>query len=155
MRVLLLSGLLISSLSVGQDNPNRLFQLRELQKVTITYSGGKKLAAWLMDTSAKRQEGMMFLNPGDLNLDQAMLFVFHDSAERGFWNNNVKFDLDIAYLDAKGKVITVKVLKKMDTSTVASDGPAKYVLEMKRGGFKKHGIVKGTIFKLNGITARS
>lgn len=154
MRIAIISAILFAGAALAQDNPNRLYQLRELQKVTITYSGGKRLSAWLMDTSAKRQEGMMFLNPGDLTLDQSMLFIFPDSAERDFWNNNVKFDLDIAYLDSKGKVFTVKVLKKMDTSTVTSDGPARYVLEMKRGGFKKHGIAKGTLFKLSGLTAR-
>lgn len=154
MRSALLLTALLAALAFAQDNPNRLYQLRELQKATISYTGGRKLATWLMDTSAKRQEGMMFLNPQDLTLDQSMLFIFPDAAPRAFWNNNVKFDLDIAYIDAQGKVFTIKVLHKMSTASVTSDGSAKYVLEMKRGGFKKHGIAKGTVFKLSGLAAR-
>jgi uncharacterized membrane protein (UPF0127 family) len=139
--------LILAASALAQDNPNRLYQLRELKSTTISY-GAKKLKVMLMDNASKRQEGMMFLNPTELKPNGAMLFVFGDSQDRSFWNNNVKFDLDIAYIDAKGKAFTLKILKKMDTSSVPSGGAAKYVLEMKRGMFAKLGIKKGTTFKI-------
>lgn len=130
------------------DNPNRIHQLRELATTTLKI-GGKSVPVWIMDDNSKRAEGMMFLSAKDTPLNKGMIFVFNDSSPRSFWNQNVPIDLDIAYIDANYKVIHVTILKKMDTSSVPSNGSAKYVLEMRRGGFKPLGIKVGT--KVEGL----
>ncbi|MBX3118748.1 MAG: DUF192 domain-containing protein [Fimbriimonadaceae bacterium] len=132
-----------------QDNPNRLNQLHELTVAELKI-GKKPLKAWVMDNNSKRQEGMMFLTEKETPLDKGMIFVFKDSAPRSFWNHNVPIDLDIAYIDANGKVIRVTILKKQDPASVPSNGDAKYVLEMRKGGFKPFEIKVGT--KIEGLT---
>lgn len=145
-RSVLLLVLAATALASGQ-NPNRLYQLSELEKATLTY-GKKRLATWVMDTASKRQEGMMFLSDREVPANGAMLFVFPDEQPRAFWMRNTIIPLDIAYLDAKGTVHTVKQLKPRDETGVPSGKPAKYVLEMKKGAMARLGIRPGTRFSI-------
>lgn len=133
---------------VGQvKHPDRLFQLSDLKTAKITY-GGKSMTVWVMDSPSKRNEGMMFLNDPDVKIGQGMLFVFPDAEPRSFWMKNTNIPLDIAYMNAAGKVLNVEALKPHNTTGVPSKGPTKYVLEMKRGAFKRFGIKAGTVFKI-------
>lgn len=128
--------------SSGQ-NPNRIYQLRDLKTSSISVNA-KKIKVWIMDTPSKRNEGMMFLKSNEVKLEQGMLFVFPNAEPRGFWMKNTLIPLDIAYMNAAGKVLNVEVLKPLDENGVPSKGATKFVLEMKRGGFKKFGIKNGS-----------
>ncbi len=151
MRILALSGMVILAATlIAQDNPNRLYQLREFKTTTITY-GAKSLKVWLADTSSKRQEGMMFLKSGEVSANGAMLFVFPVQAKRSFWMKNTLIPLDIAYLDSTGLVVTAKSMKPLDETGVPSTKPSKFVLEMKKGAFSRLGIRVGTKFKIPSI----
>ncbi len=96
-----------------------------------------------MDTPGKRAEGFMYLSSAEVRATDAMIFAFPDSAIRSFWNQNVYFDLDIAFLDESGKVVRLAILRALDPTPVPSGGPAKFALEMKRGGFKRLGLLPG------------
>ncbi len=146
-----IAAVVAMSLALAQktgDNPNRLNQLRELASTELKI-GKKPLQVWIMDNNSKRAEGMMFLTEKETPLNKGMIFVFKDAAPRSFWNQNVPIDLDIAYIGADGKVIHVTILKKRDTTGVPSNGNAKYVLEMRKGGFKPFDIKVGT--KIEGL----
>lgn len=123
-------------------NPSRIYQLSELETTVVTI-GKHKLTAWVVDTDAKRAEGMMFLKENELKANSAMLFVFPDAQARSFWMQNTYVALDIAYIAANGKIVSAKQMKALDETGVPSDGPAKYVLEMKQGAFKRLGIKAG------------
>jgi uncharacterized membrane protein (UPF0127 family) len=123
-------------------NPDRIFQLADLKTATITI-GTKKLKVWLMDTPTKRNEGMMFLSDKDVKPNDAMLFVFPSAEPRGFWMRNTRIPLDIAFMDGAGKILNTAQMKPFDESSVPSKGPAKFVLEMKKGAFKRLGIKAG------------
>lgn len=138
------------SMAAWAQNPNRLYQLSELKTATLAY-GGKKLKAWVMDSTAKRQEGMMFLTDREVPANGAMLFVFAGQRPLSFWMKNTLIPLDIAYLDAKGTVVSVHVLAPKDERGVPAAKPAKYALEMKRGAFKRLGIRAGTRFSIPGF----
>lgn len=129
------------------SNPDRVFQLSELKTATIRY-GGRSMKVWVMDTPSKRNEGMMFLRDKDVKIEQGMLFVFPDEQPRSFWMRNTFIPLDIAYMNAAGRVLNVEAMKPHNDDGVPSKGPSKFVLEMKRGAFKKFGIKAGTVFKI-------
>jgi uncharacterized membrane protein (UPF0127 family) len=63
-----------------------------------------------------------------------MIFVFADEQPRDFWMRNTRFDLDIIYLDARGRIVSIKRMKAYDESSTPSDGPAKYAIELNAGG---------------------
>ena len=64
--------------------------------------------------------------------DQGMIFVFDKEEQRGFWMANVRFPLDIIFLDATGKVVSIKQMKAYDPSSTPSNGPAQYAIELSR-----------------------
>lgn len=137
-----------------QGSDQRIYPLPKLAKASVTF-GSKKIPVWIMDTAGKRAEGMMYLSPREVPAGSGMLFVFDAEREMSFWNQNVRFDLDVAYVDAKGRVVSIVVLKKQDPTPKPSGAPAMYVLEMKRGEFKKLGLRKGSTLKLPaGLLAR-
>jgi uncharacterized protein len=121
-------------------NPNRTFQLTDLEVVEVKIDG-HPFRLWLMDTFAKRQEGMMFLQNSDFKDDQGMIFVFPDSARRNFWMKNTLVPLDIAYINSNKTILNVLTMKALDIDTpYESRGAAMYVIEVRAGIFGKLGI---------------
>lgn len=130
-----------------KNNPNRLYQLKELQRVTISV-GKNSLKAWVMDTDSKRQEGMMHLKPGEVQKNDAMLFIFPSARTGDFWMRNTYIPLDIAYVDAKKRVMTIAQMKPLDETGVPSKGAYQYVVEMQKGSFKRLGIKVGQMLTI-------
>lgn len=126
-------------------NPNRIYQLSDLQIGTIK-AGGKEIKVTVMDTTGKRQEGMMFLTAAEADPKQGMLFVFgsDQAAGRGFWMHNTLIPLDIIYISSKGKVIKVAHGKVKDDTNLASPAAYRNVLELVGGQAAKLGIKEGT-----------
>lgn len=120
----------------------RIYPLSELKSVPVSI-GRHQFRAWVMDTDSKRMEGFMFVKASDFKPDQGMLFVFKEARQQGFWMQNVSFDLDIAYIGADRKIVSVHTMKAMDTNATPSKGPAMYALEVKAGTFKRLGIAAG------------
>lgn len=143
----LVAGAVSCAAWCGQGSDRRLYPLSKLSKATVGFSA-KRIPVWVMDTAGKRAEGMMYLSPKDVPSGAGMLFVFDAAREMSFWNQNVGFDLDVAYMDAKGKVVSVVVLKAQDPTPKPSGAPAMFVLEMKRGEFRRLGIRKGTPLRM-------
>ena len=121
----------------------RIHQLKDLETRKIQHNG-HTLTVWIMDDASKRAEGMMWLEDKDVKDTEGMLFVFNDAQPRSFWMQNCPLGLDIAYIDATGKVLNVGIGKPYDESGVPSKGAARYVLELKSGRAKKFGIRAGT-----------
>jgi uncharacterized membrane protein (UPF0127 family) len=126
----------------SDDVPARVFQLRELDTTTIKVAG-KSFTAWVMDTDAKRSEGMMHLELRHVKDNQCMIFVFKSAEPRSFWMANCKFDLDILYLSAQKQVVRATTMKAWDRNGVPSNGAAKYAIEFKPGTIRKYGFKKG------------
>lgn len=150
----MLSSFLMATALIGvpqkfvyKSNPRRLYQLQDLSRVEIGIGKGK-VKAWVMDTDSKRQEGMMFLKPGDVQPNDAMIFVFPDSAERSFWMHNTLQPLDIAYISQAKKIVRATTMKALDESGTPSNGAAMYVVEMPAGAFKRLGVKAGQSVKI-------
>jgi len=124
-------------------NRDRIHQLYDLRTTTLTVNG-QKLTAYLMDNDSLRTEGFMFVKDEDVLPNQAMLFVFPDEAERGFWMHNTLMPLDIAYIAKDKTVVSATTMQPMNDKNVPSNGKAMYALEMKKGTIQRLGIHKGT-----------
>lgn len=127
-----------------RHNDKRLYQLKDLETTTIVLKDKHELKAWVMDTDAKRAEGMMFLEDKDFTEKQAMVFVFSSARELRFWMRNTLVPLDIAYVDSTGRIVRTYTMKALDETTdYSSYGNAKYAIEFKAGLFKKLGVRAG------------
>jgi uncharacterized membrane protein (UPF0127 family) len=86
----------------------------------------------IADTDFDIQTGLMYRDSMENN--QGMLFVFENDEERFFYMKNTKIPLDLVYINSNKKVVSFqKNTKPFDESSLPSDAPAKYVLEINAG----------------------
>lgn len=138
--------------AIGQvTNPYRIHQLRSLKVAKLTVAH-HDINAWVMDSDAKNQEGMMFLTDKEVKSDQGMIFLFPGvqpaDMRHGFWMHNTLIPLDIIYISSTKKVVSIAEGKVQDDTTLPPKGPYLYVLELKQGTAKKLGIKPGTKFDI-------
>ena len=108
--------------------------------------GNQPFTLELAATDKARQHGLMHRQ--SLPDNRGMLFVFPDENDRSFWMRNTLIPLDIVYLDAAGKVVSIKQMKPLDETGVPSDGPAKYAIEMNQGAAAKAGVKVGDVLNI-------
>jgi uncharacterized membrane protein (UPF0127 family) len=97
-------------------------------------------------SDADRRLGLMYRK--SMPADAGMVFVFAREEPLQFWMRNTQIPLDIVYLDAGGKVVSVKPLAPYDESGVPSDGPSKYAIELNQGTAARVGIKAGDVIAL-------
>lgn len=86
----------------------------------------------IADTDYDIQTGLMYRS--SMEAHQGMLFVFDDVIERYFYMKNTQIPLDIIYIGANKKIVSFqKNAKPFDESSLPSNFPAKYVLEVNAG----------------------
>jgi hypothetical protein len=109
-----------------------------------------KLDIEIADNEYDTQTGLMYRN--SMKEQQGMLFVFQDERPRSFYMKNTRFALDLIYLDANKTIVSFQEnAKPMDESSLPSNVPAKYVLEVNAGLVKKWQLEVGDkmVFKSN------
>ena len=110
-----------------------------LPQITV---GATPLRVEIVQTDEQRMRGLMFRDK--LPEDQGMLFVFEESRIQSFWMRNTFIALDIAFVDADGRIIDIQRMEPLDESrSYLSPAPVPYVLETNSGWFAKHHIQIG------------
>jgi len=98
------------------------------------------LIAELAITEKERQLGLMFRDK--INFDQAMLFILEEERIHTFWMKNMKFPLDILWLDKDKRIVHIEIhvppCKKSPCPSYSSSIPAIFVLELKAGSVDKN-----------------
>ena len=90
----------------------------------------------------ERALGLMYRSSMDEH--QGMWFIFPEEAPRFFYMRNTEIPLDIIYLDKDKKVVSIaKNARPYDETSLPSEKPAMYVLEINGGLSDKWGIEKG------------
>ena len=101
-----------------------------------------ELGVFIADTPARRQRGLMYAN--GLPPANAMLFIFENPPVRsGFWNHNVPIDLNVAFLDAEGRILEIITLEAQSRQTKRPTHPYTYALEVPAGRYTALGIQIG------------
>lgn len=75
-----------------------------------------------------------------------MLFVFDISDLYGFWMKDMRFSIDIVWIDADWKIVGVErnVTRTTYPQIFVPKIPIKYVLELPSGEFEKLGVDIGS-----------
>ena len=119
--------------------------LRERVAEQRLFLGDKDVEVELASTPQGRTVGLKYRD--SLSPDSGMLFVFPDSTERSFYMKDTKIPLSIAYADPDGTINTIKDMFPFDETSVTSDHPSTFALEMNRGWFDENGITLGDKIK--------
>ena len=102
----------------------------------------KKLNIEIADDEYQTETGLMYRKSMEDN--QGMLFIFPDSQRRYFYMRNTEIPLDIIYIDKDSAIVSIqKNAKPFDETSLPSEGPAKYVLEINGGLSTQWNLQKG------------
>jgi uncharacterized membrane protein (UPF0127 family) len=103
------------------------------------------------DTQGQRAHGLM--NRATLAPDAGMLFRYPEeqAASVGFWMHHVSFPLDIAFLDAQGRIVSVRTMtpcdggKREPCPIYPAGAPFMAALEVTGGFLAAHGFGPGSV----------
>jgi uncharacterized membrane protein (UPF0127 family) len=105
----------------------------------------------IVETEADQEKGLS--GRRSLEKDSMMVFVFKAPQRIGIWMKDMRIPIDIMWLDADWRVITVR--KSVSPATYPTvfypDAPAKYVLEVAAGTALRLNIAPGTQVERNDI----
>lgn len=114
-------------------------------QTTLTL-GGEHIVAEVRDTPRARTQGLSgrdFLEEG-----KGMLFVFPVDGYYSFWMKDMKFPIDIVWISKDGSVVDIQNEVSPETYPEYSFAPqdtARYVLELRAGFVKEHGVSVGSV----------
>lgn len=88
------------------------------------------------------QRGLM--DRQSMEENQGMLFIFPDLRPRAFYMKNTLISLDIIYFDNNRSIVKIwEHTVPLDESSLPSDVPVQYVLELNAGQSEKLGLKPG------------
>ena len=113
---------------------------------TITTRDGATLTlrVELARTAAARQQGLM--NRRSLGAKAGMAFLYPESQRGGFWMKNTLIPLDIAFADARGRILRVLTMQpcRRDPCRIYDPNVAyRTALEVNAGSFRRWGVRAG------------
>ena len=153
MRVLM-CGLLVTLLAGA---PSAQYARPRAQAV---FNGDVTVSLEIADTEPLRQQGLMHRR--SLSPTEGMIFVFEESGFYPFWMKNTLIPLDMFWLDAKGRIVSIQAhvppcgnTSDQDDSCPtwppATGTSAVYVVETVAGFARQHGIEVGQQVRLTGV----
>lgn len=146
--VIILAVVLSTYALVTRDDNNGT---SEEPRATVSFqltNGFFNVSCEIANSSDEREEGLMYRDT--LDADKGMLFVFEDPMQVTFWMKNTNIPLDIVFIDANGVVINIAQanpepgVPDYQLTTYASEGNARWVVEMNQGMCSTYGIRQGT-----------
>ncbi len=112
-------------------------------RLTIESRNGQhNFAVEIVDTPETRARGLMYRE--ELAPDAGMLFDFRESRPVSFWMRNTLIPLDMIFITEEGLIANVHAqARPHDPTSIPSDGPVMFVLEIPGGRAAELGIAAG------------
>jgi hypothetical protein len=109
-----------------------------------------KFQVWAADDDAERARGLMFVTADQMaplpdGSERGMWFMFprDQTTAQGFWMKDTIIPLDIAFVRADGRIVTIRTMAPRDESSYYSKAPYRYALEVNGNLFSRLGIREG------------
>lgn len=144
--LLLLSGAALAfvfSTDVGRGSGTAPFHLQDLFSNSRMHLGVGAFELEKVDTDAARQKGLS--GRDSLPSNAAMLFIFDTDDHWGIWMKDMKFPIDIIWLDKDYTVVDIKENASPESypDVFRPRVPARYVLEVNAGVVSNNAILIG------------
>ena len=112
---------------------------------------GKKFTLEVADTWVKIRLGLSFRHA--VGESDGMIFVYGKSEPHIIWMFNTRIDLDVVWLDGKGRVVHLvkgahKARSWLDFDVFEPKMHSEYVIELPAGYIAKYGIREGSLFSI-------
>lgn len=106
------------------------------------------LSIEIADDEYATQTGLMYRSSMENN--QGMLFIFPNVDNRAFYMKNTEFPLDIIFIAEDRTIVSIqKNAQPMNETSLPSEAPAKYVLEVNAGLSDTWSLAKGDIIEFS------
>lgn len=136
----LLAGALPTGSVLAQPKPPAQPRLETVDIVTAR--GRTRFAVEIAATPAQQQRGLMFRKA--LAPDRGMLFTYDRPQPAAFWMKNTLIPLDILYIAANGRVLSIaRNTQPHSLTPIPSGGPVLGVLEIAGGRAAQLGVLPG------------
>lgn len=101
--------------------------------------------AKIADTESTRAQGLSGVS--NMSDDAGMLFVFETTGTHGFWMKDMKFPLDLIWIDDALKIVGISehILPETYPQIFSSNAPIRYVLEINAGIASENGLRVGDL----------
>lgn len=111
----------------------------------VIHINGRVLTVEIADEPHEQTQGLSGRN--NLDDNKGMLFIFASPLVPSFWMKDMRFALDMLWLDASGTIIGIEknVSPDMFPTTFSPLSPVKYVLEVNAGWSDRNNIKIGNI----------
>jgi uncharacterized protein len=116
------------------------------QQVNVTVNG-VELVADVAANNTQRTKGLAVKD--HLNENESMLFVFSSAAKQVFWMKDMKFPIDIIWMDSNKTVVHIEhslepCPDEFHCPVYSPGANSLYVLETVAGFADRHGVTEGT-----------
>jgi len=135
-------GILLASLTIERPAPRDPLS-PSVQSLSYVSVGSTTISVEVADTQGERTQGLS----GRTTLPEGhgMLFVFEREGDWGIWMKDMKFSIDIIWMNREGNIITIArdVAPQTYPNAFYPTQPALYVLEVPAGFSDKNGVAEG------------
>lgn len=110
--------------------------------------GGVPISIEIVGTNTLRERGLS--GRESLGADEGMLFVFPVEGLYQFWMKDMRFPIDIIWLDSEYRIVDVHQKVKPETypETFTPKVKIRYVLELPAGFFENHQLKMGNMLEI-------
>ena len=114
-----------------------------LRKIEYVKLAGVVIKVELAKTPAEQELGLSARQ--DLAENEGMLFIFAESRQHPFWMKDMKFPIDIIWLNENMSIVYIKKDARPESypKIYSHDKDSKYVLEVVSGFAEKHALKIG------------
>lgn len=109
--------------------------------------GDDDFLAELPRSASEQMTGLMYRQPEDFSVDQAMLFTFSPPIVVSVINSNVLFDIDVAFVRQDRSIVSIIQLQAGDPFPHWSPEPVAHFLEVRAGQFAQRDIGPGDLLE--------
>lgn len=139
-----------TALAGSSSNNNNNISGYYYRQVNVRVNG-VGLVADIAETGEQRSKGLAIKD--SLNETEGMLFVFSEPRQYVFWMKDMKFPIDIIWLDSNKTVVHVEhsldPCGPVSCETYRPGADSLYVLETVAGFADKYGVIEGTKVKFD------
>jgi|SRR5215467_13787987 len=139
--------LLALGLCLGCARKNDESSGDQINTSIVILPDGSEIRAEVLTKPSEMEHGMMYRDA--LPQGHGLLFVHQKPAPYRYWMSNVKFPLDIIFMDASHKIVEISAntpictTKPEDCLTYGGHHLEQYVLELRAGEARRLGLHEG------------
>ena len=146
--LILMGGLLF--LSFGNNDPILVPHVPQGGYLPVVRVGQSPVRVYTADTLEEQQKGLSIFDT--LPAGTGMFFVFDRDDAYGIWMRDMKFAIDIIWVDAEGRIVDIveHATPESYPKVFWPRSPARYVLEVVSGFVEQRGITPSDIVDFSG-----